>query len=82
MLEFNSAATASSSLSFVSLLLTWEEPGVPEAGIVLSVGVDVNVGENSLCERLGKPINLRSIFHQFSSLLGKRRFLSNDTEKF
>ena len=60
MLEFHSAATVSSSLSFVSLLLTWEEPGVPEAGMVLSVGIDV--GENSLCERLGKPINLPPVF--------------------
>ena len=55
MLEFNST-TASSSLSFVCLLLTCELLGVPEAGLVLSVGVDV--GENSLCERLGQPFNL------------------------
>ena len=42
MLEFNSI-TASSSLSFVCLLLTCELLGVPEAGMVFSVGVDVDV---------------------------------------
>ena len=57
MLEFNST-TASSSLSFVCLLLTCELLGVPEVGLVLSVGIDADVGENSLCERLGQPFNL------------------------
>ena len=57
MLEFNSV-TASPSLSFVCLLLIWELLGVPEVGMFLSFAVDVDVGENSLCERLGQPFNL------------------------
>ena len=78
MLEFSSV-TASLSISFVCPLLIWQLLGVPEVGLVCSSLL-------LLMLMLGKPLFVRgwdnrSIFYQWSSCVGQRRFLSNDKEK-